>query len=239
MMPKSSDGRQTDSLSRTVRSSKYDVARLAPIVATSRSLAEVLRRLGLPATGGNYRMLGARIRQAWLDTAHLRTHTIAARCAAVTLAELAPRVAGSTSVAQVLDQLNLPTEGRSHRELTRRIRELGLDTSHFRGPGWSRGETRKSHPSVARSTTRRTWSDAEVFVENSPLLDGRSLTRRLVAMGWAYCCACCGLVEWSGKPLVLHVDHVNGITNDNRIGNLRFLCPNCHSQTETYGNRRR
>ncbi len=46
-------------------------------------------------------------------------------------------------------------------------------------------------------------------------------------------------VDWRGKRLVLHVDHVNGINNDNRLPNLRFLCPNCHSQTPTFGNRRR
>jgi 5-methylcytosine-specific restriction endonuclease McrA len=40
-------------------------------------------------------------------------------------------------------------------------------------------------------------------------------------------------------PLVLHIDHINGINNDNRLSNLRLLCPNCHSQTATYCNRRR
>ena len=40
--------------------------------------------------------------------------------------------------------------------------------------------------------------------------------------------------DWNGEKLSLHIDHKNGINNDNRIGNLRFLCPNCHSQTSTY-----
>ena len=49
-----------------------------------------------------------------------------------------------------------------------------------------------------------------------------------------YKCAECGITEWNGKPLSLHLDHINGINNDHRIENLRFLCPNCHSQTNTY-----
>lgn len=50
-----------------------------------------------------------------------------------------------------------------------------------------------------------------------------------------YKCFECGLEKiWNNKIISLHLDHINGIRNDNRIENLRFLCPNCHSQTETY-----
>lgn len=48
-------------------------------------------------------------------------------------------------------------------------------------------------------------------------------------------CFECGLsTEWNGKPIVLHLDHINGINNDHRLENLRLLCPNCHSQTSTW-----
>ena len=50
-------------------------------------------------------------------------------------------------------------------------------------------------------------------------------------------CQDCGLSEWLGKPLTVQIDHINGIRNDHRLENLRMLCPNCHSQTETYGRR--
>jgi hypothetical protein len=50
-------------------------------------------------------------------------------------------------------------------------------------------------------------------------------------------CDECGISEWRGKPLSVHVDHINGVRDDHRLENLRMLCPNCHSQTETYGAR--
>jgi 5-methylcytosine-specific restriction endonuclease McrA len=50
-------------------------------------------------------------------------------------------------------------------------------------------------------------------------------------------CSNCGLTEWLGRSVTMHLDHINGIHNDHRLENLRMLCPNCHSQTPTYGGR--
>ena len=53
-----------------------------------------------------------------------------------------------------------------------------------------------------------------------------------------FICAECGLRdEWNGKPIVLHMDHIDGDSKNNVLENLRFLCPNCHSQTDTYTGR--
>ena len=50
----------------------------------------------------------------------------------------------------------------------------------------------------------------------------------------SYKCGGCGISEWNNRKLALHLDHINGKNSDHRLENLRFLCPNCHSQTATY-----
>jgi 5-methylcytosine-specific restriction endonuclease McrA len=52
-------------------------------------------------------------------------------------------------------------------------------------------------------------------------------------------CAICGIQPfWNSQKLVLHLDHINGSPKDNRLENLRLICPNCHSQTETYAGKK-
>jgi 5-methylcytosine-specific restriction endonuclease McrA len=216
-----------------MRRSKYTKELLAPIVASSQSLSEVIRKLGLEANGGNHRHISGRIRLAGLDTSHFGG-AYRTRIERMPVDQLTTLVAGSKSYANVLAQLGLPTMGRAFFELEKRVAALELDTSHFRGQGWSRGETKTSHPSVARLVAQRAIPIDDVLVENAPLVKRTRLVELLTSLGRVYRCAICGIDKWCGKKLVLHLDHINGINNDNRLTNLRFLCPNCHSQTPTY-----
>ena len=68
-----------------------------------------------------------------------------------------------------------------------------------------------------------------------------NLKRRIIQENLIhYKCSCCGLGDsWNGEKLVLQLDHINGVNNDHRLENLRFVCPNCHSQQETYAAKNR
>lgn len=198
----------------------------------------MIRKLGLRPTRGNYRYITLRIKNAKLDTSHFRTPT---RTVLTGIGEEALRVLARESVpyAQVLSKLGLPTTGRPYHELKKHIRTHSIDVSHFKGQSWSRGSTHVTNEAIARGRQRRRIQDAHVFVESSPFYAGSILIPRLLDMGWKYECAWCGVSEWPSVRLVLHLDHANGVHNDNRLENLRLLRPNCHSQTETYRNRRR
>lgn len=88
------------------------------------------------------------------------------------------------------------------------------------------------------------WEDKypneKIFVENSTYRRAGIKERILKYKMFEYKCSiCCSPPEWLGKPMVLILDHINGVNNDNRIENLRFVCSNCDSQLPTYKSKNR
>jgi hypothetical protein len=67
------------------------------------------------------------------------------------------------------------------------------------------------------------------------LVKERATLRKVLSRLNGYVCECCGISDWNGKKLILCVDHRNGLANNNMLENLRLICPNCHSQTDTFG----
>ena len=82
-------------------------------------------------------------------------------------------------------------------------------------------------------------TNEEVFVENSTYAR-HNIKRRILKNNLIkYVCDECGIGPiWNGKTMPLILDHINGVNNDNRLSNLRFVCSNCDSQLPTYKNRR-
>lgn len=132
----------------------------------------------------------------------------------------------NTSLTDVLRKMGLSLNGRTYSRLKQRISDLKIDVSHFTG------YKRPVKP-------LKFLSDSEIFKSDSELYTG-SIKKAVQDRNLLpYRCSMCDLGSvWQGKDIVLQLDHINGISNDHRLTNLRFLCPNCHSQTKTWGNKR-
>ena len=132
-----------------------------------------------------------------------------------------------SSIKEALGKLNLRPYSGNYKALRKACEGYGVSLPEFDRSGQV---VRRRHPA------------SQVFIENSTYLNGTALKKRLVNdYDWDYRCmgSLCPSPEpyWAGNPIILHLDHINGIHNDNRLENLRFLCPNCHTQTETYSGR--
>jgi len=132
----------------------------------------------------------------------------------------------SKSWRQVCEKIGLKYAGGNVGTVKNIAGSYNLDFSHFLGQGWNIG-----------GDPLNEIPPEEVFILNSDFIHKDALKRKVkkYKLLGDYKCSGCGLIEeWNGKFLVLHLDHINGNVTDNRLENLRFLCPNCHSQTLTY-----
>jgi len=138
-------------------------------------------------------------------------------------AQFIDAVRQARSHRQVLNLLGLKEAGGNYATLKRRIKELGLDTSHWAGQAWNKGVVRGPQLPV------------QDYLNNKRSIQTYKLKLRLLKAGiFEHKCYSCGLTLWKGEPIPLELEHKNGNPQDNSLDNLTLLCPNCHALTTTY-----
>lgn len=136
--------------------------------------------------------------------------------------QLVTAAAESISLRQTVLALGLRVTGGQYDSVRKHIERLSIDTSHWLGQAHYKGRTFKM-------SSRKPLHE---------LKSRGSVRRRIIVDGLLdYECSVCKLSEWLGKPLSLVLDHINGVADDHRLENLRFICPNCDSQSDTFAGR--
>lgn len=191
-------------------------------VSRATSHVDVLVKLGLEPTSALETRVRRTITELGLDVSHY-TRKQTGGVARWTDDELREAVTTSRSMASVLRKLRIVPRGGNYRTIGAHIARLGLSTGHFTG----QPETPRRHvPPVPL---------AEVLVADRPT-GSQALKQRLFAAGLkSPACERCGWAERAPDGrLPLELDHSNGDPRDNRLENLRILCPNCHSLQPTH-----
>lgn len=164
----------------------------------------------------------------WLKVFNLKTKTFVA-VKKWTDDELIEAVKNSNTIAKVLIALNLDPRGRNYPIIKGHFQRLNLDTSHLIGNQHNLGKA------------SGLGKPLDSYLKNDIIIGSNHLKKRLLKEGYLIneCSICHCKPFWNGKNLVLRLDHINGKSKDNRLENLRIVCPNCDSQLPTFCGRNR
>lgn len=131
----------------------------------------------------------------------------------------------SFSIAEVCRKCGWKAIGGNYKTVKRYIKELNIDTSHFTG---KRSNINNIH-------NRHNEMPIENYLKKDSYIKLNTLKFKLIKEGLKrYECELCKRSKWNNGQISLEIHHINGDNTDNRIENIQFLCPNCHSQTDNY-----
>jgi hypothetical protein len=141
--------------------------------------------------------------------------------------QLKEAVIASKSYRAVIVLLNLVPAGGNYAQIKQRITSLNLSTEHFTGSRWNIGLT---------GTHTKVRPPLETLLAKDVIVQSYKLKQRLYEGGFKTPqCEICGWAEHSPDGRIpVELDHINGDHYDNRLENLRILCPNCHSLQATH-----
>ena len=139
-----------------------------------------------------------------------------------------------SSVVGVLKELGFNGYNGNHRTLKERLYSGEFDLSIF-----EKNRLKSKQDQIKKMNNGKIDNDI-VFKENSKYKNNENIKKRLLEdFNYIYECSECGVGDvYNDKPISLQLDHINGVNDDNRLENLRFLCPNCHSQTKTFSGKK-
>jgi hypothetical protein len=202
---------------------------LREAIRSSRNFEEVVVALDLDSGSKTRERLQKRARALNIDTSHFATKEpklTRTKSRRWTDDQLRDAVRDSCSLAETLRRLGLVAAGGNYDHVQRRIAELQIDRSHFRGRAWNVG---------LKYDPRAIAPLDEVLVANR-WTASHGLKKRLFKAGLKEPrCELCGWKEPAPDGRIpVELDHINGDRIDNRLENLRILCPNCHSLQSTH-----
>jgi hypothetical protein len=145
------------------------------------------------------------------------------------ISQLKKAVKDSFSYRRVLNKLGLREAGGNYSQIKRYISEYKLNISHFKGKAWNTGMRGIGKPLIPLEKIIVKNSNFQSFKLKKRLFDQGLKPRFCEECGWKK-------ISADGR-LPLELDHINGDSHDNRLQNLRILCPNCHSLKTTHRGR--
>lgn len=209
--------------------SKFNITyqQLVDAVKISSSKEEVIRNIDWPVTGQAYKKLTEALEKFDISISHFEPKGRRSKVVKkIAKAQLSKIVIDARNFSEVLRSLGIKPNSATITTIKRHIQEYGLDVSHFIK---NAGGMKKHVEDYLR-----------VYSKNEPTPKSCHVKNKLFEYGYkSKCCEICGLIEWNKKPITLQIHHIDGQHRNYTPENLQILCPNCHSQTDNWGRKKR